>query len=77
MSVDTLARELRYACRLLLRTPGTSVLVLMVLGLALAGNIALFSIVDTTLFKPQPLPQVERICGGRPLGRPTSILPPP
>jgi predicted permease len=61
MTIDGLLRDGRYALRTLIRTPATSGLILLVLGVALAGNIVLFSVIDTALFKPLALPGADRL----------------
>ncbi|HVS04044.1 MAG TPA: ADOP family duplicated permease [Thermoanaerobaculia bacterium] len=48
------AHTLRLASRSLRRRPGFSLVVVLVLGVAIGGNAAMFSIVDATLLDPLP-----------------------
>jgi predicted permease len=54
-------RDLRYAARGLARTPGFAALALLTLALAIGANVAIFSVVDSLLLRPLPLPQGERV----------------
>lgn len=59
--LDTVARNLRYALRTLMRSPGFSVTVVLTLALAIGANGAVFSALDAVLFKPLPFPNGERL----------------
>ncbi len=59
--IDRLAQNLRYGLRLLLRNPGFTAVVVIVLTLAIGVNIAVFTVVDTVLFRPLPYPDPERL----------------
>jgi predicted permease len=45
-------QDLRYACRWLLRSPGFAVVAILSIGLGVGVTTAMFSLVDTLLFKP-------------------------
>src|SRR5262245_31752045 len=68
----TLFADLRYAFRVMSRTPSFAVAVVSVLALGIGGNTAVFSVVDQLLLRPLPYPHgdqfviVEESSGGRP-----------
>jgi len=53
--------DLRYALRALLRRPGTSLLIVATLALAIGANTAVFSIVSAVLLRPLPFASPDRI----------------
>ncbi len=60
-TLDGLALDLRYAVRSLTKSRGFALGVGAVLTLALAANIAVFSVVDAVLLQPLPYPDADRI----------------
>ncbi|HEY0558294.1 MAG TPA: ADOP family duplicated permease, partial [Thermoanaerobaculia bacterium] len=57
----SLFQDLRFACRLLLRSPGFSSLVILTLGLGLGANLAIFSVADAVVLSPLPYRQPDRL----------------
>src|SRR5437868_2959189 len=59
--VDEVLRDLRYAVRRLRRAPGFALAVILVIGLGIGANTALFTIVRSVLLKPLPFKEPNRL----------------
>lgn len=58
---DALARNLRYAARVLRRTPGFTVTALLTLALCLGANLTIFAVIDAILIRALPFPHANRL----------------
>ncbi|MBV8632543.1 MAG: ABC transporter permease [Silvibacterium sp.] len=59
--VELAMRDLRIAGRTLLRTPGFALTAILVIGLGIGANIALFTVVRSVLLKPLPFRDPDRL----------------
>lgn len=55
------ARDVKYAVRTLLRTPGFSVVAIAVMAIGIGASVALFTVVRSVLLRPLPFPQSDRL----------------
>lgn len=60
-AVDALLQDLRYAVRGLLGTPAFTVVVVLTLSLGIGANTAVFSVVNSLLFRSLPVAHAERL----------------
>ncbi|MFM8532266.1 MAG: ABC transporter permease, partial [Acidimicrobiia bacterium] len=58
---ETLLNDVRYALRWMLRSPGFSAVAVLSLGLGVGVNTAMFSLVDSLLFRPLPVTAPESL----------------
>jgi predicted permease len=59
--METVAKDIRYGFRTLLRTPGFTAVALLAITLGIAANTTTFSAMDATLFHPFAFPNQDRL----------------
>ncbi len=59
--MGTIWQDIRYGLRVLARTPGFTVVVVLILAVAIGANTAVFSVVNAVALKPLPYRDAERV----------------
>ncbi|HEY6357770.1 MAG TPA: ABC transporter permease, partial [Vicinamibacterales bacterium] len=59
--LETLTQDVRFALRLLRRSPAFTMVAVLTVALGIGASTAVFSLVDAVLLKPLPFPHSERI----------------
>jgi putative ABC transport system permease protein len=59
--LESIVADLRYAVRQLRRTPGFTAAAVLTIAIGIGANTAMFSVMDTVLWKPLPIPEPDRL----------------
>jgi hypothetical protein len=59
--LENLLFDLRYAVRMLLRSPGFSLIVIATMALGIGATTAIYSVIDATLLHPLPFPHPSEL----------------
>jgi macrolide transport system ATP-binding/permease protein len=72
--METLFKDVRYGIRSLLKRPGFALIAVITLALGIGANTAIFSLVNTVLLRPLPVPHPEQIVSVSLRGKSDPIL---
>jgi predicted permease len=59
--IEAVVRDVRFACRTLLRSPGYTLMAVLTLGLGIGANTAIFTVINGVLLRPLPYANPSQI----------------
>lgn len=77
--LEAFARDLKYAAKAMRRTPGFTLVAILILALGIGANTVIFSMLDAALLRPLPFPDPDRLVrvrstrNGAPVGVPSPL----
>jgi len=77
--LETLVQDLKYAARGMRRTPGFTIVAILILALGIGANAVIFRMLDAALLRPLPFPDSNRLVriwstkNGTPIGSPSPM----
>lgn len=59
--MNSLISQLRHTIRVLLKSPGFTITTVLILGLGIGANTAIFSLINGVVLRPLPYPKADRL----------------